>query len=125
MNSFIVKGAWLIDGTGRLPIENGAVRIEGERIAAVGPAKEIGIPEGSRVIECGDRVLIPGLIDCHGHVSMDPTQENWPARLNDGDAEQTLRAVNNLAADLRAGVTTARLTHRQQKQTERQKCQRE
>ena len=108
MNSFIVKGALLIDGTGRLPIENGAVRIEGERIAAVGPEKEIGAPEGFRVIDCGDQVLMPGLIDCHGHVSMDPTQENWPARLNDGDAEQALRAVNNLAADLKAGVTTAR-----------------
>jgi imidazolonepropionase-like amidohydrolase len=108
MNSFIVKGAWLIDGTGRPPVENGAVRIEGERIAAVGTEKEIGAPPAFRVIDCGDQVLIPGLIDCHGHVSMDPTQDNWPARLNDSDVEQTLRAVNNLAADLKAGVTTAR-----------------
>jgi imidazolonepropionase-like amidohydrolase len=108
MDPLIVKGSLLIDGTGRSPVEKGAVRVEGDRITAVGPEKEIGAPAGFRVIDCRDRVLIPGLIDCHNHVSMDPTQENWPARLNDGDVEQTLRAVNNLAADLKAGVTTAR-----------------
>jgi imidazolonepropionase-like amidohydrolase len=108
MNSLIVKGALLIDGTGKPPIQKGAVRIEGDRIAAVGPEKEIGSPAGFPLIDCGDQVLIPGLIDCHSHLSMDPTQENWPSRLNDGDVEQTLRAVNNLAVDLRAGVTTAR-----------------
>lgn len=108
MNQLIIKGAWLIDGTGRPPIEKGVVRIEGDRIVAVGQEKEIGSPVGLQVIECGDQVLIPGLIDCHNHISMDPTQENWPARLNDSDVEQTLRAVNNMAVDLKAGVTTAR-----------------
>lgn len=108
MSLLIIKGALLIDGTGGPPIDKGALRIEGDRIGAVGPEKEIGAPAGFRIIDCGDQVLIPGLIDCHCHVSLDPTQENWPARLNDGDVEQTLRAVKNLAADLKAGVTTAR-----------------
>jgi len=108
MNQLVVKGSLLIDGTGRPPVEKGAVRIEGDRIAAVGLEKEIGPTAGLPVIDCRDQVLIPGLIDCHGHVSMDPTQDNWPARLHDSDVEQAIRAVNNLAADLRAGVTTAR-----------------
>ena len=108
MNQLIMKGSLLIDGTGRPPVEKGMIKIDGDRIAAVGPEKEVGMTAGIPVIDCGDQVLIPGLIDCHCHVSMDPTQENWPARLNDSDVEQTLRAVNNLAADLRAGITTAR-----------------
>jgi imidazolonepropionase-like amidohydrolase len=108
MNSLIVKSLLLIDGTGKPPIPKGAIRIEGDRIAAVGPEKEVRSSAGFRVIDCKDQVVIPGLIDCHNHISMDPTQDNWPARLNDGDAEQTLRAVNNLALDLQAGVTTAR-----------------
>jgi len=98
----------LIDGTGRPPIEKGAVRIQGDRIVAVGAEKDINPLPGVQIIDCRDQVLIPGLIDCHSHLSMDPTQENWPARLNDSDAEQALRAVYNLAADLKAGVTTAR-----------------
>lgn len=108
MNQVVIKGAWLIDGTGRPPIEKGAVRIQGDRIVAVGAEKDINPVSGVQIIDCRDQVLIPGLIDCHSHLSMDPTQENWPARLNDSDAEQTLRAVNNLGADLKAGVTTAR-----------------
>jgi imidazolonepropionase-like amidohydrolase len=108
MKELVVKGSLLIDGTGRPPVEKGAVRISGDRIVAVGPENAIGSPAGLPVIDCGDQVLIPGLIDCHSHLSMDPTQDNWPARLNDSDAEQALRAVNNLAVDLKAGITTAR-----------------
>ncbi len=108
MNAWIVKSDLMIDGTGRPPIKKGAVRIEGDQIAAVGTEKEIGSASGAQVVDCKDQVLIPGLIDCHNHLSMDPTQDNWPARLNDSDAEQTLRAVRNLAVDLQAGVTTAR-----------------
>jgi imidazolonepropionase-like amidohydrolase len=108
MSPLIIKGTLLIDGTGGPPIDQGALRIEGAHITAVGPEKEIGSPAGFRVIDCKDQVLIPGLIDCHNHISMDPTQDNWHAHLHDSDAEQTLRAVNNLALDLKAGVTTAR-----------------
>jgi len=79
MNQLIMKGSLLIDGTGRPPVEKGMIKIDGDRIAAVGPEKEVGMTAGIPVIDCGDQVLIPGLIDCHCHVSMDPTQENWPS----------------------------------------------
>ena len=79
MDEWILKGAMVIDGTGRPPIENGSIRIRGDRIAAVGG--EPGDSAGARVVNLPDQVLLPGLIDCHNHVSMDPTQENWPAHL--------------------------------------------
>lgn len=34
--------------------------------------------------------------------------DNWPARLNDSDAEQAIRATLHMGIDLKAGVTTAR-----------------
>ncbi len=108
MKELIVRGALLIDGTGRPPVEKGVVRIEGDRIVAVGTEKEIRTPAGMEALDCTDQVLVPGLIDCHNHLSMDPTQDNWPAHLNDSDIEQTLRAVNNLLIDVKSGVTTAR-----------------
>jgi len=55
-----------------------------------------------------DQVLIPGLIDCHNHCSLDTTIENYQARMNDSEAEQTLRSITNLKIDLEAGVTTTR-----------------
>jgi imidazolonepropionase-like amidohydrolase len=40
--------------------------IEGDRIGAVG-AGDVGAPEGARVIDCGGRTVMPGLIDVHWH----------------------------------------------------------
>jgi aminodeoxyfutalosine deaminase len=51
------------------PIAGGAVRTEGARIAAVGRATDFGTPEpGEPVIDLGDAVLLPGLINAHCHL---------------------------------------------------------
>src|SRR5512139_3639405 len=102
VEQLIVRGSLLVDGTGRAPVRNGAVRIQGDRIVSAGEEREIGPLSGARIVDCRDQVLIPGMIDCHNHVSMDPTQQNWPAHLHDGDIEQTLRAVKNLEVDLKS-----------------------
>lgn len=108
MNQLLVLAGLLIDGTGRPPVAQGTVLVEGDRIAAVGTGETIRPKPGAQVVECRDEVLIPGLIDCHNHLAMDPTMDNWPARMNDSDVEQTIRAIVNMATDLKAGVTTAR-----------------
>lgn len=48
-------------------IEDGAVRIVGSRIDQVGPNDEIVGQQGDRVIDCSGKLIIPGLIDAHGH----------------------------------------------------------
>ena len=40
--------------------------IEGDRIKAI-EAGDVGAPEGARVIDCGGRTIMPGLIDAHWH----------------------------------------------------------
>jgi imidazolonepropionase-like amidohydrolase len=40
--------------------------IEGDRIKAI-EAGDVGAPEGARVIDCGGRTVMPGLIDAHVH----------------------------------------------------------
>jgi imidazolonepropionase-like amidohydrolase len=39
---------------------------EGERVKAI-EASDVGAPEGARVIDCGGRTVMPGLIDAHWH----------------------------------------------------------
>lgn len=108
MNRTIVRGRLLIDGTGRPPIPKGAVLIEGDQIAAVGTEAAIGPVAGATVVDRGEEVLVPGLIDCHNHLTLTPSLDNYPARLLDSDIELTLRATANMLIDLRSGVTTAR-----------------
>ena len=49
-----------------------AVAVRGDEIVAVGNTDEIGalIGESTRVVELGDRALVPGFIDAHGHLGM-------------------------------------------------------
>lgn len=50
------------------PIENGAVAISGERIAAVGSWKEISSKHRADVLDLGEVILLPGLVNAHCHL---------------------------------------------------------
>jgi len=63
-----ITGATLIDGTGRPPVANATVVIDGDRFSRVGPATETPPPEGAQIIDARGRFLIPGLVDMHVHV---------------------------------------------------------
>jgi 5-methylthioadenosine/S-adenosylhomocysteine deaminase len=48
-------------------IEDGAVAITGDRIAAIASTAELLPGVAARVINCRGRAIIPGLVDAHGH----------------------------------------------------------
>ena len=59
------RGAEMADAVVR---DNVAVAVEGERIAAVGPQAELEARYGgAERIDCGGRLLTPGLVDSHTH----------------------------------------------------------
>jgi imidazolonepropionase-like amidohydrolase len=62
-----LKGATLIDGTGRAPTANAVVVIDGDRIVAVGSANEIRIPQDATVFDAKGKTILPGLWDMHAH----------------------------------------------------------
>ncbi|HBT33137.1 MAG TPA: N-ethylammeline chlorohydrolase [Pusillimonas sp.] len=49
-------------------IENGAVAVQGKRVAAVGPVDELRNWKAARVVCCEGQAVIPGLIDTHNHL---------------------------------------------------------
>ena len=62
-----IVGGTLIDGTGRPPVSDAVVVLDGDRIAAVGKQGEVEIPLGAEVIDASGRTVLPGLIDAHMH----------------------------------------------------------
>jgi imidazolonepropionase-like amidohydrolase len=63
----VITGATLIDGTGRPPIRDAVIVIEGDRINQVGgPATKI--PKGAQRIDARGKYVIPGLADMHNHL---------------------------------------------------------
>ena len=60
-----ITGATLIDGTGRPPVADAVVIIEGDRIRAVGARAAVGVPLGATVIDGRGRTVMPGLVDLH------------------------------------------------------------
>ncbi|MDR3498436.1 MAG: amidohydrolase [Parvibaculum sp.] len=48
-----------------------AVAVENGRIIAVGSAADVmGLSRGARIVDLDGRTMLPGFIDCHGHIAM-------------------------------------------------------
>ena len=108
MGKTLMKGGLVIGGTGRPPIDKGAILIDGERIIRLGKEEEVKERADVHVLDCSDQTLLPGLIDCHNHLSLDPRLENYLYRMIDPIPTLTLRAWETMKIDLRSGVTTSR-----------------
>src|SRR5262245_7662387 len=67
-SSLVVQGGALIDGTGRPPIEDAVIVVEGDRIKAIGRRGEVPVPRGARVIDVKGKTILPGFIDGHCHL---------------------------------------------------------
>ena len=75
------------------PLRAGAVAVDGDRIAAVGPRDEVlgSVGDDAEVRDLGHAVIIPGLVNAHCHVELSWMSEDPPA----GDDYMTwLRSVH-------------------------------
>ena len=108
MKKILIRGKALITGTENQTTQPAAVLIRGGRIEAAGSEAQRREADADEVIECSEQTLLPGLVDCHNHLSLDPTLDNYLFRMNDSIPELTIRAVRTMAVDLASGVTTSR-----------------
>ncbi len=78
------------------------------RIRWVGPGEPQNIPPGTRRLAGGGRYLIPGLIDCHVHLTSSGDPGELSASRSEPLALRALRAREYALRTVRAGVTTVR-----------------
>lgn len=105
--AFAIVGARLIDGTGRAPVDDAVVLVQGGVIAAAGPRASVTIPDGTRLIDGSGRTVLPGLWDMHGHYE----QVEWPA-VGLASGVTTVREPGNepaLAVALRDAIDAGRV----------------
>lgn len=102
----ILRAARLIDGRGGPPMSPAMVRIEGERIVAVGST--LPVPAGARTIDLGDATLLPGFIDLHTHLTLRGDIHWEDALLKTTPADDALWGAHNALITLMAGFTTVR-----------------
>ncbi|HEY0511261.1 MAG TPA: amidohydrolase family protein [Thermoanaerobaculia bacterium] len=62
-----VRAGRLIDGRGGAPVRDAVILIQGDRITAVGSG--LALPAGAEVIDLSRKTVLPGLIDCHTHLT--------------------------------------------------------
>ena len=68
----------LIDGTGREPIPDSTLVIDGKQIIAVGKATRVSIPSGVEIIDLEGAYVLPGFINAHVHDAYDEKRlQTW------------------------------------------------
>ena len=91
--------SWVLPVSGP-PIQDGAVVVQGDRIAAVGPAAEVLSDFTGLICDHGDGAILPGVVNCHVHLEFSalagkvPPQARWEDWL-----EATLAAYGALAPE--------------------------
>lgn len=95
----------LFDGMTRLPAEH-ALLVDGEVIRDIAPLESFAGYEGQR-FDMNGSTLLPGLIDCHVHLTMSGDGKAVSAQGNN-HAALTLQALANAQISLRGGITALR-----------------
>jgi len=108
--SYVLKADRVFDARSEQAHSGWAVLVQGDRIAAVGPADQIKAPADARVIDMPGATLLPGLIDAHSHIFLHPYNETlWNDQvLKEPLAYRTIEAVNHVRDTLMAGFTALR-----------------
>ncbi len=91
--------------TGKLSTDQTIVIEEG-KIASVGESSAAQVPPGATVIDLPNATVLPGLIDAHTHLTMDP--KFGYEELGISVPRQTLTGAKNARVTLQAGFTTVR-----------------
>lgn len=94
---FAIRAGRLFDPRTGTNLKDQVILIKGDRIAEVGPAAHVQIPQGAAVIDLSRATVLPGLIDRHVHLMQDQ-QPN--------DARQAFTGLHYALQDMHAGFTT-------------------
>src|SRR5436190_23924977 len=121
----LVKARRLLDPRTGNELSPAAVLIEAGKIKEVGPPSQVQAkaPAGAKTIDLGTVTLLPGLIDSHTHLLIDPigpAEVEWARHFNgaflpglllaivESPSKRVLMGAQAAREDLESGITTVR-----------------
>lgn len=109
MNTLIAfQNITLIDGTGRAPVPDATVGVRDGKIVYAGKSRkwQPSLEEDIINLDFGGKFVLPGLIDCHVHLSGGGEPDSRFDAEDDGS--MALKILSNARKNLAAGITTVR-----------------
>jgi len=103
----VVHAARMLDVESGRMIANPYVLVEDDHVVSIGSTA----PAGVRVLDLGDKTLLPGLIDVHVHMTGDPTTSTgnyYQDALTQGPMDSAVMAPTFAKRTLDSGFTTVR-----------------
>lgn len=107
--SLAIDNARVLDGRGGVQ-ERRRITIQGGRIAAIDDAAATNgfSPSAADTIDAAGMTVMPGVIDCHVHLSIGGAADAMGEAVADTDSMAVIRMTQNSARTLAAGITTVR-----------------
>ncbi|HEX9829633.1 MAG TPA: amidohydrolase family protein [Bacteroidota bacterium] len=103
----VIKAGKMVDPKSGAVLSNQTILVENGRITSVGA--NVSIPRDAVVADLSGYTVLPGLIDCHTHVLLQPEDEGAvPPVITKSQAFRTVQGVAAAKKDLEAGFTTMR-----------------
>ena len=93
------------------PIENGAVAIDGNQIVGVGRFEEVKASHGGDVLDLGEQIVLPGLINGHCHLDYTllrdkiPPQDAFTDWIHAINSHKEALSEEDYVASIEAGLT--------------------
>src|SRR5438309_456683 len=103
----VIHAGFLLADPDTLPKSEQSILIEGERITGVSGGF-IDPPPGSELIDFRKKFVLPGLIDCHVHLTAQLDRGYRLRKVEDSDPKVAFNAAHNATVTLTAGFTTVR-----------------
>lgn len=108
----IIRGGQIIDGTGNAPVKDKVIIIRGDRIEAIMDGQAFSrlseTEKGGEVLDASNKTILPGLVNCHEHLTMRRNYGGIAAHVRKSLSFLTLCAMRSAIFSLSQGITACR-----------------